>query len=294
MPKILVAEDSPTQALQLQAFLEDAQFEVEVQPNGAKALDAIAIFQPDIVVTDLDMPEMNGLELVSAIRERHPTIPVVLMTANGSEEIAVKALQAGAASYVPKRLLERDLLHILRQVISVQSQQQHQQQLFECLEQTESHFSLPNNPRLTGAVRAFIHENLCRVKLSDHTGLIRLGVALDEALTNAMWHGNLEVSSKLREGDGNEFDQLIAKRRQEPPYSLRKVHVTTRFSQAEATIIIRDEGPGFDVSQLPDPTDPENIVKASGRGLFLIRAFMDEVIHNATGNEITLTKRRET
>ncbi|MEK6260114.1 MAG: response regulator [Planctomycetota bacterium] len=294
MPKILVAEDSPTQALLLQAFLEAAQFEVEVQPDGAQALAAIAIFQPDVVVTDLDMPEMNGLELVSAIREQHPTIPVVLMTAHGSEEIAVKALQVGAASYVPKRQLEGNLLHILRQVISVQSQQQHQQQLFECLEVTESRFSLPNNPKLTGAVRAFIHEHLSRVKLSDQTGLIRLGVALDEALTNAMWHGNLEVSSKLREGDGHEFDELIAKRRQEPPYSLRKVHVTTRFSSAEATIVIRDEGPGFDVSQLPDPTDPENIIKASGRGLFLIRAFVDVVTHNATGNEITLTKRRET
>ena len=88
MPRILIAEDSPTQALLLQAFLEDAQFEVHVQPNGGKALSAIPGAQPDIVLTDLDMPEMNGLELVSAIRKRHPSIPVVLMTAHGSEEIA--------------------------------------------------------------------------------------------------------------------------------------------------------------------------------------------------------------
>lgn len=293
MPRILIAEDSPTQALLLQAFLEDAQFEVHVQPNGAKALSAIPGAKPDIVLTDLDMPEMNGLELVSAIRKRHPSIPVVLMTAHGSEEIAVKALQEGAASYVPKRTLEQEIVKILRQLLAVQSEQQHQQQLFDCLAESESHFSLPNDPKLIGAMRGFIHENLRRTKISDHTGLIRLGVALDEALTNAMWHGNLECSSKLREGDGREFDALLTKRRQEPPYCHRRVAVQTTFSHTEATIVIRDEGPGFDVSQVPDPTNPENLVKASGRGLLLIRTFMDEVFHNAAGNQITMIKRRE-
>ena len=55
----------------------------------------------------------------------------------------------------------------------------------------------------------------------------------------------------------------------------------------------RDEGPGFDPATVPDPTDPANLEKASGRGLLLIRAYMDEVIHNRTGNQVTLVKRRE-
>ena len=57
------------------------------------------------------------------------------------------------------------------------------------------------------------------------------------------------------------------------------------------TYVIRDEGVGFDTSQLPDPTRPDTMLKAQGRGLFLIQAFMDEVEHNAAGNEIRLTKR---
>jgi anti-sigma regulatory factor (Ser/Thr protein kinase) len=59
-----------------------------------------------------------------------------------------------------------------------------------------------------------------------------------------------------------------------------------------AVFVIRDEGPGFDVATVPDPTDPENFTKPSGRGLLLIRTFMDEVKHNAAGNEITLVRRR--
>ena len=53
------------------------------------------------------MPEINGLQLVAAMREKYPRIPVILMTSQGSEEIAVQALQQGAASYVPKKLLLR-------------------------------------------------------------------------------------------------------------------------------------------------------------------------------------------
>ena len=55
--------------------------------------------------------------------------------------------------------------------------------------------------------------------------------------------------------------------------------------------MVRDDGRGFDPSKLPDPTDPANLQKCCGRGLFLIRTFMDEVRFNDTGNEITMIKR---
>ena len=73
--------------------------------DGREALAAIQRDPPDLVLTDLQMPEMNGLELVVAIRTTYPAIPVILMTAHGSEEIAMEALQKGAASFVPKKNL---------------------------------------------------------------------------------------------------------------------------------------------------------------------------------------------
>ena len=69
--------------------------------------------------------------------------------------------------------------------------------------------------------------------------------------------------------------------------------MTAKLSPAEAHFVIRDEGPGFDPSACPDPTDPANLEKRSGRGLLLIRTFMDEVAFNEAGNQITLVKRRE-
>ena len=66
------------------------------------------------------------------------------------------------------------------------------------------------------------------------------------------------------------------------------------MTRHEAVYRIRDEGPGFDPARLPDPTDPARLERTTGRGLLLIRAFMDEVAFNGTGNQITLLKRHTT
>ena len=117
MPRVLLAEDSPIQARQVQVVLEDRGFDVELAKDGTQALGAIERSPPDIVLTDLEMPEMNGLELVQAVRTRFPSVPVVLMTAHGSEEVAAQALQQGAASYIPKRKVAREVVATLEKII---------------------------------------------------------------------------------------------------------------------------------------------------------------------------------
>jgi anti-sigma regulatory factor (Ser/Thr protein kinase) len=83
-------------------------------------------------------------------------------------------------------------------------------------------------------------------------------------------------------------------RRRRPPYRDRRLHIRARLSRRQAVYVIRDEGPGFDPSTLPDPTDPAHLEMTTGRGLLLIRAYMDGVAFNWDGNQITLTKRRTT
>jgi anti-sigma regulatory factor (Ser/Thr protein kinase) len=106
-----------------------------------------------------------------------------------------------------------------------------------------------------------------------------------------MYHGNLEVDSKLRQVDEKQFHRLIEERRQVPPYSARQLKVIARLSPSRAEFTVADEGPGFDPTSLPDPTDPANLDTIGGRGLLLIRTFMDDVHFNPKGNEITLVKR---
>jgi anti-sigma regulatory factor (Ser/Thr protein kinase) len=131
------------------------------------------------------------------------------------------------------------------------------------------------------------------MRLCDEAERLRVGIALEEGLLNAFYHGNLEVSSSLKEIDHEMYTSLAKQRCREEPYVDRRIYVHARFTRAEARYTIRDEGPGFDLASLPDPTDPANLEKPSGRGVLLMRTFLDEVHYNEKGNEVVLVKRAE-
>ncbi len=260
--------------------------------NGVEALQVIKKQMPDLVLTDMLMPEMDGLELVQAIRNQYPLLPVILMTAHGSEDIAIQALQRGAASYVPKKSLARDLAETVEQVMSLARTASHKQRVLESLSRQEVEFVLENDVALIPPLVNYLEECLIKMKLCEQAGLILLGVALHEALTNAIFHGNLELSSSIKEQDEKRYYSLAEERRQQFPYRDRRVHVITTLSHDQVIFAVRDEGPGFDPSTLPDPTDPSNLERVSGRGLLLIQTFMDHVEHNQLGNQITMVKKR--
>src|SRR6267378_5528322 len=186
MTTIFVVEDSPTQSAQIKLLLEEAGFDVKQSGNGLQALEALARGTPDAIVTDLNMPEMDGLELVEQVRGKYPSVPVILMTAFGSEEIAIQALRKGAASYVPKRNLGRDLVNTLDGILLMARAERQQQRLLECLTETESHFVLENDPTLISPLIGHLRENLSRMKLCDGNGVLRVTVALGEAVNNAI------------------------------------------------------------------------------------------------------------
>jgi CheY-like chemotaxis protein/anti-sigma regulatory factor (Ser/Thr protein kinase) len=302
MAKVLIVDDTRTDRILAKGLLERRPGMESLEcrtgisaleaASGEEALEILQRESVDLVLTDMIMPGMNGLELVESIRTRYPELPVVLMTAHGSEEIAMQALQKGAASYVPKHNLARDLLETVEEVQRLSVAERSQQRLMECVKRMESEFVLDNDPALIPAFIGHVCENLRRLKCCSENERLRVSVALSEALLNAMYHGNLEVSSELREEDEKGYRKLLDDRRGKSPYVSRRVHIVAHESPAEARYVIRDEGPGFDPTRLADPTDPANLEKVSGRGLLLIRTFMDEVRHNDKGNELILIKRR--
>ena len=259
--------------------------------DGREALESIARELPAVVLTDLQMPGMDGLALVQGIREKYPRLPVILMTAHGSEDVAMMALRAGATNYVPKKSLGRELAETLRQVLDLADVDRHRQRVLGSLDRRESYFKLENDPDLITPLIHLLQEDLGGMGVCDAAARMRVGVALQEALSNALYHGNLEVSSDLRQDDEREFYSLATTRRIEEPYRDRRIQVHARLDREEVTYTIEDEGPGFDTSTLDRPIDPEDLMRIGGRGMLLIRTFMDEVAFNAEGNRITLVKR---
>lgn len=292
---ILVVDDSPTQLRQIQFLLEREGFVVQPAADGLQAIASIKDNMPMLVVTDLQMPEMNGLELVAALKETTPSLPVILTTSQGSEEIASQALKAGAASYVPKRELNDTLIPVLQQVMAVNKAAKAVPNVAKNAIESNIALEVTNDESQIPDIISRLELPMVELDLFDEGERMQIAMALDEALLNAMIHGNLEVSSELRQSDdGAPYVNMIAKRKEEAPYNLRKVNIKLEASNEQITFTIRDEGPGFDAAALRDPTDPENIERAGGRGLLLINAFMDEVSHNEVGNEIRMVKRKAT
>ncbi len=263
---------------------------VQFAADGREALAFIEAEQPDLVITDLVMPELDGLALVSAVVDRFPQIPIILMTGMGSEEIAVAALKAGAASYVPKTALHQLLVETALDILAMTQDRKTCQRLMGCLGAGEFTFTLNNDAELIPSLVSYVQKVALSVGLCDDSDCVRVCIALEEALRNAMFHGNLEISSEVREGDPEVYARLLAERTGRDPWRQRRLHVDVRVTPTQGTFVVRDEGPGFDPKSLPDPTDPANLEKVSGRGLLLMRTFMDEVRFNATGNEVTMVK----
>ena len=212
------------------------------------------------------------------------------MTAKGSEAFAVDALKAGAASYVTKRDLRQELMPALRIVAEAAESRLRRQHVHAFMTRTASQFVIENDRSAVSALVSYLQDTLRVADICVEGDLVQVGTALTEALVNAMDHGNLELDPKLRDQDGDTYYNESERRRKMSPYQERCVFGTSMVTRTEAVFTVRDEGPGFDPSTLPDPTDPENLALPHGRGLMLIRTFMDNVSFNEAGNELTMYK----
>lgn len=298
MANVLVVDDSAMDRHLAGRLLEKAGgFQVSYAENGVDALRQIENNAPDVVVTDLQMPEMNGLQLVEAVRNRRSFVPIVLMTAHGSEEVAVQALMSGAASYVPKSELARHLLETVQGVVGLAQTGQQQRRLLDHLDRHEIGFVLDNDSSLIPPLVDELQQAVAGMGLVDDTARVQVGVALEEALANALYHGNLELDSETLEDARSSLLMTggldpVAERAAQAPYCDRRIRVQATLSRDEARFVIRDDGPGFDARRVADPADPKTLTGEGGRGLVLMRMFMDEVTRNDVGNEVCLIKRR--
>lgn len=297
MAHILVAEDSQTQAVQIQLYLEECDHQVTLAADGAEALRQMTDSLPDLVLSDMQMPEVNGLELINAIRLRHPTVPVILLTAEGSDELAMEALRRGASSYVPKSRMSDSLIPVVDEVLELIRVDRSYARLVKSLNYNELRFTLENDPELIDPLVELIQQMVFGMGLCDATGRIRLGMALEHALSNAFYRGNLEIAREQTEQTQGQpthgTSGLVKQRLAEQPYRDRRILFEAKLDANQSRFVVSDEGSGFDTSIIPDPSDPHVLECEGGRGLVLMRTFMDELEFNDKGNSVTMVKRHE-
>jgi CheY-like chemotaxis protein len=291
LASVLVVDDSATDRKLVGGLLQRAGgLSVEYAIDGKDAINRFQESIPDLVVTDLIMPEMDGLGLVAAIKSEFPLVPVVLMTARGNEEVAVAALREGAAGDVPKRILAHDLVSTAKRILAASREDRSLSRLMHRMVQNQSSFVLHNDPSLIPLLLGYLQQAIRCVRLGDEPDRLRIRLAVEEALLNALYRGNLEVSSRLQQSDPAAYQELVQTRMAEPPYCNRGTFVSWSISRDGMEITIRDEGPGFEPQSADNRAESVDFDTIFGRGTLIMRTFMDEARYSTSGNEVTLIK----
>ncbi|MEK6233935.1 MAG: response regulator [Planctomycetales bacterium] len=298
MTKILLVDDSRVEHYLAAGLLTKIpDVEIDFAQNGREALDAVNRSPPDLVVTDLIMPEMDGLKLTEALRKSHPEIPVILMTAYGDEMTTVEALEKGAASYVPKSRQAEYLPDAVNRVLARSLADQARAKLMGGLAHFECSFALENDPRLITPLVDYVQRAMAGVGVTDATGRIRVAIALEEALYNALYHGNLEIDSDAladarMNPTGEALRDLVDDHRSKSDE--RALSVEVEISKHEgARFVVKDGGRGFDPVKTNCSDLEDCFQNGLNRGLMLMRSLVDEVAYNNTGNEVSLFKRSD-
>jgi serine/threonine-protein kinase RsbW len=261
--RILIVDNNDELRALLEEVLGSLGHEVVVTGERQKALAREDLDDFDLVISDLTEAEVNGQPIGELQRKRL----VTLMTEQQTKAPAfVKAFKMGAANYLRLPYDKDELREIVEQTLSYKLRYVDDPTLLPHVHE-KIEFELPSDLALMNGVLEYLQERVSKL------GLIKpersnLFVALDEAFVNAVKHGNKNDPTKL-------------------------LRITAELSPTEACFTVEDEGEGFDINQIPDPCDPANLFRTSGRGVLLIYNIMDEVEYNAQGNRVKMVKRPE-
>ena len=262
--RILIVDDND----ELRAVLEQALFELghDVVATGDRqeALAREDLDEFDLIISDLTDDADSGIEILSEIKRKRLLVPVVVSSEEAEHPGIVKAFKMGAANFLRQPYNKEELYSIVEKTLAYKLRFVEDLKVLPYVHE-KIDFELPSDIRLMNGVLHYLIDRVAKLGVIDPDNS-NLFVALDEAFVNAVKHGNRNDPSKL-------------------------VRITAELSSKEARFTIEDEGDGFDVHEIPDPRDPENLFKTSGRGVLLIYNIMDEVAYNARGNRLTMVKR---
>jgi CheY-like chemotaxis protein len=255
-------------------------------------------------VSDIRMPSMNGLELLKECRALKPDLGFIMVSGHGDMDDIVTAFRLGARNFLRKPYRFAELEQAIfeearRYALLKEKHREHEgaeavSRYVRGIEKLV--YELPTNLDWINPLTAQLVGMLESAQICDGESRPRVMLGLVEILTNAVEHGNLDIAGPekqaLKAKGERVWQKAVEDRIAQSPYRDRKVKVTASIDDDRAVFTIQDQGQGFDFSDLPDPTDPENLFKSSGRGILLARAFLDDLVYSGSGNTVTLVKRR--
>ena len=285
---LLVIDPCPDTQARIAEQLQGRGFSVVAVSDPTTALTTIDIAAPDIVITELFLPEATGLTILKELKARHELCPVIVMAKDAPDLMIVQALRIGAADYLHKPVTEEELAHALQRARNLLPAD-----FADIPGLCRSEYRLTVNSEPTHIPKLISW--LVKTTASTLSPIRRLHLqgALQELLFNAIEHGNLEIHYKekqqaLAEG---QYEQLLAHRLAQARLRDRRViiHVLHEKDGNGLVYRITDEGKGFKWRSLLTRSQDVCESEENGRGIFLARSFFPCLTYNERGNEVTIT-----
>lgn len=257
--RILIVDNNVELRVNLETVLRRLGHDVTLTDDRSEALARGDLQRFDVIISDLtETPETRE---DSATESEHTPLEGF---ASDDEPNIIKAFKLSAANFLRLPYAQGALCDIIEETLAHRLRYIDDPSLIPHLHE-KIEFELPSDLALMNSVLQYLLDRVEKIGVieAERSNLI---VALDEAFVNAVKHGNNSDPHKL-------------------------IRITAELSAKEASFTVEDEGQGFNVQSIPDPCDPCNLFKSSGRGVLLICNIMDEVEYNARGNRVKMVKR---
>ena len=261
LKKILIVDDHDDLSTALTNEFSRLGHRVETSESRDEAVELIEDKSFDLVITDLD-----GEHLTAEPDEADDGITCLPDAIVDNPRSNIKAFKICVTNYKNNEFTEDELKNFIETTLNYKAKFVDQKAIVQNWHE-KIEFEIPSVISLMHSILDYL------MKRVEKSGVVNmensnLFIALDEAFVNAVKHGNKFDKTKL-------------------------VRITAEVSTKEARFTIEDEGEGFNVAEIPDPTNAENLFKTSGRGVLIIHNVMDEVRYNERGNRLEMVKKSQ-
>lgn len=260
--RILIVDDHDDLSTALKEVFSKMGYFVKATESRDEGIALDETHDYDIVITDLD----GDAAFPKETEETSENTCLPTLEDDESSRSFVRAFKICATNFKRENFSEDELKNVFETVLNYKAQFVDKRQLVSHIRE-KIEFQFPSAISLMHSILDYLMKRVEKVGVINPESS-NLFVALDEAFVNAVKHGNKFDKDKV-------------------------VRVSAEVSPKEARFTVEDEGEGFDVESIPDPRNPENLFKTSGRGVLFIYNIMDEVKYNQRGNRLTMVKKSE-
>ena len=294
--RVAVVEDDPGSRRFLEDTVRALGYEMQSAEDGIKGLDLVRDWEPHVVLLDIQLPGMDGLDVLAAIRDEGIDTIVIINTAFGTEDHAIRALRLRANDYLRKPVRHAELIPMLRKFEEIVQAREAPTAMPEFVRDRRCTVEMDNDLSQVARVADYLanEAELGRNKP------VALGITLGlvELLNNAVEHGNLgiggdEKAAALGASPGA-WRQLVEERRLDPARAGRTVRVEMVSTRDYAEWLITDQGEGFDWQAVMASLDAPDPLALHGRGIFLATCYFDRVEFIGRGNAVRVRKTKRT